>query len=476
MTTNNFSQNVNFGPAPIGQQTSNPFMMNQIVFNPFMTSLPNQQVQQQYMNYMNQMNQMMQQQLIIQQQMMQNPMFNFTNQQLQQHTDHIETQPDEMPNENITSVKKKNKTTKRLNKTGNRKTKITEHIIEQKMDTNIDDDIDAITSKMSNIKIATSIKQAKNKKKKPVQNIDSDVIEFIQPTEYSNKYKVKYLDGSLEILDKNMISKSVLKTYKLTKNHNCKLNNNVVNSGVIYVRTSSPNCISIDTQFASCSEYAVTKNILLYNTSYGYLEDNGVSARFMKNLDKELGFWTHKFISGTNLIFYTIDRLSRNYNKAQEYIDMLLNRDVKIHFVLENIVLSKKDQSKRHIVNDLLQTAEEFSNQTSERVKKSLDRLKKEFNYVGGSTKYGYKSIRDSKTEKFYIVEDDDEQYSIEIIMQYWYDCCEDIIQLTNKLEEKKIYNIRTHKPFTRQFLSNIINRPVINKTPLKRLDKTKKK
>ena len=56
------------------------------------------------------------------------------------------------------------------------------------------------------------------------------------------------------------------------------------------------------------------------------------------------------------------------------------------------------------MVNNLLKTSENFSNETSARVKRTIDRLKSDFNYTPGLAKFGYSKIRDPISQKFKLI------------------------------------------------------------------------
>ena len=282
----------------------------------------------------------------------------------------------------------------------------------------------------------------------------------------TSKYLATYYDDSKHEVSHSDISPSVLKTFNIVNTHNSSLPGTLSN-GIIYTRTSSKNCVSIETQLHACLDYAKTHGIKLVEQTYAYLEDNGVSSRFMNNLNYELGFWKDSFKSGTHLIVYSVDRLTRNYERGEKFIMEMLNKGIHIHFVFDNIVLSQMNMMEIKKVRELMKQSQAFSDQTSLRVNATLKRLRNEKNYISNNTKYGFK--RDLIGNKYQIVNDPAEQLTIQQIRtiynsinstykaQYIMSTARKIFLLQQKLKDQNIVN-RRGKQFSRNSLKLIIS------------------
>jgi DNA invertase Pin-like site-specific DNA recombinase len=195
------------------------------------------------------------------------------------------------------------------------------------------------------------------------------------------------------------ISPEALETGKIVYKHNNQLANLLAASGqqsdgnaFIYARSSRTNDISIDTQRKACLQYAAINKLELL--SFGYQSDNNISARNMNNLKHELGFWQEHIPDGSNIIIYSIDRLSRNLIKGMQYLDEMAARGIRIHFVTHELVFhSGISAAGRSMIQQELQSAEKFSNIASEKVRTTMARLRREGN-VFGRAPYGYKHTK----------------------------------------------------------------------------------
>lgn len=166
----------------------------------------------------------------------------------------------------------------------------------------------------------------------------------------------------------------------------------------IYARCSNENDISIETQKQTCLDYARKNNFELI--SYGYQYDNGCSGRNMINLNKELGFWKDHIPENSHIIIYSVDRLSRNLIKGMLFLEEMINYGISIHFV-NNEIIYKKDMTAatKAMVQQELQTAEKYSNETSEKIKRTQLRLRTAGHYLG-RPKYGFKCEKISGIRK----------------------------------------------------------------------------
>ena len=128
--------------------------------------------------------------------------------------------------------------------------------------------------------------------------------------------------------------------------------------------------------------------------TFGYLEDNGVSGRNGKNLiSGELAFWSSHIPNHSTIIVYSPDRWCRNTLKGLEVLDSLIKRDITVHFVTNNIDYNKTITSaNRAMIQTELMTAEKQSNDTSEKIKGTLSRLKAE-GHIIGKAPYGFSNV-----------------------------------------------------------------------------------
>ena len=233
-----------------------------------------------------------------------------------------------------------------------------------------------------------------------IKPVDSENAHFNNETHLDEKYHIEFLNGRNEILEAKNINISALKTHKITSEHNAKLDIKLKNQNgvpvdantIIYVRCSKENDTSIETQTQVCSDYALKNNLKLL--SYGYLEDNGISARNGNNFKNgELSFWIKYLPDNSNLIIYSPDRWSRHTLKGLQELDhLVVKKNMTIHFV-NNDIKYNKDISSAHkaIIQSELMTAEKQSNDTSEKIKGTLIRLKAE-GHVIGKAPYGFKN------------------------------------------------------------------------------------
>ena len=204
----------------------------------------------------------------------------------------------------------------------------------------------------------------------------------------NERFKVIMLNGDVKEYKADDLNESTLYTQKYVVAHNNALRVNG-GKGFIYVRTSNQNDVSIDTQREQCFNYAATNNIAL--AKFGFQYDEGISARNMNNLKYELGFWIEHIENGADIIIYSVDRLSRNLAKGIEFLNNMVTRNIRVHFVLEGVIFdSAINAAQRDLVYNSLKNAEALSNTTSEKVKNSKAKRRAE-GHEDGPAKYGYK-------------------------------------------------------------------------------------
>ena len=221
-----------------------------------------------------------------------------------------------------------------------------------------------------------------------------------------------------EIQNASDINNYALATNKYIYEHNigaCNYNEDA--QTFIYARTSNINDCSIDTQIDSCLNYAKTHDFRLL--PFGIQYDSNISARNMQNLNHELGFWAKHIPNGSNLIMYSVDRLSRHLSLGLQFLDSLKLRNIKIHFVINSLIYSKTMNATTKCAVQLgLVNSETFSDNISEKIKNTLKRKREEGNYIGGRPGYGYKimNINNIKTK----VPNDEQQHIIKKIMEHY--------------------------------------------------------
>ena len=260
---------------------------------------------------------------------------------------------------------------------------------------------------------------------KALKPIDSSGAHFNKKTHPDEVYNVEFLDGKYETIKAIDISDDSLKSQKLTYNHNIKIAlanpmtpPNATNT-VIYVRRSvkDKECIdnSIKTQTDACFAYALSKNMKM--AAFGYLEDNGISGRFGKNLkNNEIAFWSPHIPNNSTIIVYSPDRWCRNTRVGLEVLDEFSKRNITVHFVSNNIDYNKDITSaNRAMIQTELMTAEKQSNDTSEKIKGTHRRLRAE-GHVLGKAPYGFRiSIINGIRKRF---PNEDEKNNIRKIKQ----------------------------------------------------------
>ena len=227
----------------------------------------------------------------------------------------------------------------------------------------------------------------------------SDRAHFNKDTHQDEVYNIEFLgtnDGETYETNASDINAYSLDTHKYIYEYNksllgqkgIKTNKSL---GFIYARCSSDNTVSIETQRQVCFKFARDNNIKLCN--FGFQFDNNISARNMNNIKHELGFWKDYIEDGSNIIIYSVDRLSRHLINGMKFLDEMVSRDITFHFVTNELKYnSDSSATQKGMVQTLLIEAEKFSNMTSEKVKTTRKRLLAEGNELGPA-KYGFKVV-----------------------------------------------------------------------------------
>ena len=323
---------------------------------------------------------------------------------------------------------------------------------------------------------------------KPCKNNDN-VVKSIRP-ELDNaahfdrlnypdeSYLAKMFNGNIQRYSAKDLSNYTLETQKNINNHTNNINNLdkiIPLSGFVYARTSNKNDISIDTQRNACFNYCTNNSIKLLEFGFQY---DMVSARNMNNLNHELGFWLDYIDDNSNIVIYSIDRLSRNLEKGIQFLKNMAKRNISIHFVMENIIYKKGiNAAQLDLVYNALKNAENVSNMTSEKVKNSIKKRKDEGHYFGRPS-YGYKVVKINGIRQK--VMDNDQQDIIKKIYAKFHEIASNIDALrrnNNNIQNNRtsIYkflikwliskNIKQEdgKPFTVKQINRIIVTETIN-------------
>jgi DNA invertase Pin-like site-specific DNA recombinase len=113
----------------------------------------------------------------------------------------------------------------------------------------------------------------------------------------------------------------------------------------------------------------------------------------MGNLKHELGFWFEHIPNDSHIFIYSVDRLSRHMLKGLDFLEKAVLRNISVHFVTNGIVYNKDiSAGNKAMVQSELQSAEKYSNLTSEKIKGTLRRLKTE-GHSFGKAPYGFKNV-----------------------------------------------------------------------------------
>lgn len=158
------------------------------------------------------------------------------------------------------------------------------------------------------------------------------------------------------------------------------------NENIVYTRLSSSNqssfngnYISIESQLNRCNDYCFKKNI--NNVEY---KSEITSA---KNISKQYELMNIlKMDDVKNIIFYNVSRFSRNSIGALNFLDSCKSKDIKLHFVEENIVTG-------HIMDDhrlrmALSDSQLEHERIKERAKLSIS-IRKEKGWEFGNAEFG---------------------------------------------------------------------------------------
>ena len=160
----------------------------------------------------------------------------------------------------------------------------------------------------------------------------------------------------------------------------------------IYSRVSKESDMSLGTQENYSKAYCKNKGITISDIT----KDNGVSGRHMKNFTHgNLGRLITYLTEDDNdscIIVYNIDRLCRDIQGGLNFLQKCEENDIDVHFVMEDVVWNKHTSSfNKKNIRDGLMTAQHYSDQLSEKLKKSTA-LRRTKGHAIGKAPYGKKA------------------------------------------------------------------------------------
>lgn len=166
------------------------------------------------------------------------------------------------------------------------------------------------------------------------------------------------------------------------------------------------------------------------------------------------------------LLFYKLDRISRNVNDFARLMSLLEAHDVSFLSATENIeTLTPSGKALTYMISVF---AELERNTIAERIKDNMLELAKSGVWLGGNTPTGYSSIEEiklinNKKKKTYCLKENKDIEKVELIFKN-YLRLKSLTKLETFLLNKNILSINL-KPYTRFSLKNILTNPVYVKS-----------
>lgn len=166
------------------------------------------------------------------------------------------------------------------------------------------------------------------------------------------------------------------------------------------------------------------------------------------------------------LLFYKLDRISRNVNDFARLMSLLEAHDVSFLSATENIeTLTPSGKALTYMMSVF---AELERNTIAERIKDNMLELAKSGVWLGGNTPTGYSSIEEiklinNKKKKTYCLKENEDIEKVELIFKN-YLRLKSLTKLETFLLNKNILSINL-KPYTRFSLKNILTNPVYVKS-----------
>ncbi len=166
------------------------------------------------------------------------------------------------------------------------------------------------------------------------------------------------------------------------------------------------------------------------------------------------------------LLFYKLDRISRNVNDFARLMSLLEAHDVSFLSATENIeTLTPCGKALTYMISVF---AELERNTIAERIKDNMLELAKSGVWLGGNTPTGYSSVEEiklinNKKKKTYCLKENEDIEKVELIFKN-YLRLKSLTKLETFLLNKNILSINL-KPYTRFSLKNILTNPVYVKS-----------
>ena len=166
------------------------------------------------------------------------------------------------------------------------------------------------------------------------------------------------------------------------------------------------------------------------------------------------------------LLFYKLDRISRNVNDFARLMSLLEAHDVSFLSATENIeTLTPSGKALTYMISVF---AELERNTIAERIKDNMLELAKSGVWLGGNTPTGYSSIEEiklinNKKKKTYCLKENEDIEKVELIFKN-YLRLKSLTKLETFILNKNILSINL-KPYTRFSLKNILTNPVYVKS-----------
>lgn len=166
------------------------------------------------------------------------------------------------------------------------------------------------------------------------------------------------------------------------------------------------------------------------------------------------------------LLFYKLDRISRNVNDFARLMSLLEAHDVSFLSATENIeTLTPSGKALTYMISVF---AELERNTIAERIKDNMLELAKSGVWLGGNTPTGYSSIEEikvtnNKKKKTYCLKENEDIEKVKLIFKNYLKL-KSLTKLETFLLNKNILSINL-KPYTRFSLKNILTNPVYVKS-----------
>lgn len=166
------------------------------------------------------------------------------------------------------------------------------------------------------------------------------------------------------------------------------------------------------------------------------------------------------------LLFYKLDRISRNVNDFARLMSLLEAHDVSFLSATENIeTLTPSGKALTYMISVF---AELERNTIAERIKDNMLELAKSGVWLGGNTPTGYSSVEEinvinNKKKKTYCLKENEDIEKVKLIFKNYLKL-KSLTKLETFLLNKNILSINL-KPYTRFSLKNILTNPVYVKS-----------